>query len=343
MIEGTARQHITLLWPEHLAHLAPEPSRLGIGEIDEEDGVVCNCGEILGFPKVQDESEYLQQSSEPGDELTAVEAGWNDMVSEPEHQYDPDGTETLADMQNLAASVAGVDSMNTGERAIVRAEDSMQQDYEQDIAAKAREYGNAETHPDGSWRCRFDGQMATEHPIDYPGQFHCITPMPYPIQPADEAQTFASPGPPPAARAQLPERDSGVVMAEDPIAARVVVIDPTLPYGPQDVEHQLLDISGRIERGVHYQRYWEERQFEAKAAYTLSMARARTESDGRSVQAREDEAVLQCEEQYRELLLCDAMVRAVRETMHSLRSLQSGYQTVSRSVSESMRMPNTRP
>lgn len=332
----TARDHIARIWPEHLPHLAPEGNKMGQGEITEE-GVVCNCGVILGFPKVQDETEYLEEDTR-GVETTAVEAGWNDLQDEPEHQYNPAADETAQG----GPVMPGKDAMATGERTIVRAEDSMQQDYEQDMATKAREYGNPETHPDGSWRCRFDGQLANQHPVDWPGQFHCITPQPYP-HPGEPDPVSSTPGPPPAVRGEMPARDLGVVQAEDPIAARVVIIDPTLPYGPQDVEHQLLDINGRIERGVHFQRYWEERHFVAKSEYEIGYARAMVKAQGGSADVRKANALLACEDQWRELQLCEAMVRAVRETMHNLRSLQSGYQTVSRSVGESMRMPNTRP
>jgi hypothetical protein len=130
-----------------------------------------------------------------------------------------------------------------------------------------------------------------------------------------------------------------VVDAEDPLAARVVVIDPTQPYGPLDVERQLLDIAQRLERGVHYQRYWEEREFAAEASYTNKAARERLNATGGAKDVRDAAVHVACEEEWMELRLCQVMVRAVRETMHNLRSLQTGYQTVARSVTESTRNP----
>jgi hypothetical protein len=353
----TARDHIVRLWPEHLPHLAPEGNKMGQGEITTE-GVVCNCGVILGFPKVQDPEEYLAEDTR-GAEATAVEAGWNDLQDEPEHQYDPAADEAQQGPPYAVGdtvTVAGIEFTKHSESPFPEHNPTGYVDGDGGNHTYVNPDGSVEAHdgPVESCRCRADGRSpwADRMIAEQPGATQRAAdadqgqvegrPRPYPDSdgiPRDHE----TPGSPPAVRGEMPARDLGVVQAEDPIAARVVVIDPTLPYGPQDVEHQLLDINGRIERGVHFQRYWEERHFVAKSDYEICWARAMVKAQGGSADVRKAHALLECEDQWRELQLCEAMVRAVRETMHNLRSLQSGYQTVSRSVNDSMRVPGTRP
>lgn len=38
-------------------------------------------------------------------------------------------------------------------------------------------------HAVALWECRYDGVPANRHPVDVPGSFHCITPVPRPTQP----------------------------------------------------------------------------------------------------------------------------------------------------------------
>lgn len=362
-LQADPREIITRMWPEHAKHLSPAGNTMGGGSIDPDEGVVCNCGQVLGFPTVQDEADYVAaepdrpdtsgaQTGDPddepdwtpqqterehapdpdgdlwgpdgvaipaqpltgdhlGEEATADEAGRNDLATDS-MPTDPDGfprDHIVAGQPDLAApgdeaqAYPGPDAMSTGERTILRAEDSMQADYEQDIQGQPSQFAN-DTLSEARQRMMTD---------------------------------YGEPDGPP--KGVMPWRDQGVVPAEDPIAARVVTIDPTMPYGPQDVEHQLLDISGRIERGVHFQRYWEERQFAAKATYVLKSARERLNAKGSAKDMRDAAVTVACAEEWQELELCEAMVRAVRETMHNLRSLQSGYQTVARSVNESTRNP----
>jgi len=326
MLDGEPRDHIRALWPKHLEHLAPEGNKMGQGKIDPEEGVVCNCGEVLGFPKVQDEEEYLAEQRAALDVDPDLLEDMEASTREPEHHYDPepdghvgDGRESSPSGhpgEELTAVEAGWNDMvqggNEGEQPL-----PCERDPEPHLVS---EHPPDEAQATPPW-------SPTEEEYR---RSHGMPPM---------ASEPPSPGPPPA----IPERAAGVVRAEDPLTARVVTIDPTLPYGPMDVEHQLLDINARIERGVHYQRYWEERGFSAKAGYELAWARAIVDSSGGAADVRKAQALLRCEGEYLELQLCETMIRAVRETMHNLRSLQSGMQTVSRSVSDSMRVPNSRP
>jgi hypothetical protein len=133
----------------------------------------------------------------------------------------------------------------------------------------------------------------------------------------------------------LPER---AVIPEDPLGKQISVIDPTLPYGPADVERQLISVTARLERGAHFQRAWEERAHEAGVAYELAYARALVNAAG-PADVRKAAALLQCQPEFAERELCIMMVRAVRETMHTVRALLSGYQTIARSVGSSTDHP----
>jgi hypothetical protein len=295
------REIIARLWPEHAAHLSPPGNKMGGGKLDPEEGVVCNCGEVLGFPTVQDEADYVTEEPEQPDTSGA-------QTGEPDD--DPDGTETLTEMRELIQGVADGTRVETN------------------VDGEPDEYPN---RPDYQ-----DPDMLEE--LEASGTAGDKTQT----APWDEVPQGAWSPPEPAGEPKgvMPYRNPDVVQAEDPLNARVAIIDPTQPYTPAMVERQLLDIEARLERGIHYQRYWEEREFAAESVYTDKAARVRW--DKRDVGAKDvrDAAVqVECREEWQELLLCRSMVRAMRETMHTLRSLQSGYQTVSRSVSESMRLP----
>jgi hypothetical protein len=125
------------------------------------------------------------------------------------------------------------------------------------------------------------------------------------------------------------------VEAEDPITSALTVIDPTMPYTPAEIESQLIDLAARLERGVHFQRGWEEQNYRDRLAFDIEYNRKLLESERTSADLRKADAIGQCEELFRAKAISDMMVRAVRETMHNLRSLQSGYQTISNSIKSS--------
>ena len=317
LLTGTPRDHIARMWPKHLEHLAPEGNTMGQGLIDPDEGVVCNCGEVLGFPAVQDEADYVAAEPEQPDTSGAQtgepddEPDWTPQLTDREHASDPDG------------DLWGPDGEAIPAQPLV-----------------SNRLGEEETATEAGWN-----DLVTAPPDEAQAIPHGTRSEPGWVDgawsPDDEAQARQDYAEPPAEpKGVMPYRDHGVVEAEDPLAARVVTIDPTQPYGPLDVEHQLLDIAQRLERGVHFQRYWEERQFAADATYTNKAARERWNHRGDGAKDVRDAAVhMACQEEWTELRLCDAMVRAVRETMHNLRSLQTGYQTVARSVTESTKNP----
>jgi hypothetical protein len=149
--------------------------------------------------------------------------------------------------------------------------------------------------------------------------------------------------PPDEEQGNLPEPHGSVaksaVIPQDPIMAALDVIDPTRPYTPAEVESQLVDLEARLERGQHFQRVWEERAYRTKLAYTLAYDAAlvrifdehRSPTDVRQAQARTENR-----DKFEDQQLAEMMVKAVRETMHNLRSQLSGYQSISRSVGVSV-------
>jgi hypothetical protein len=380
LLPGTPREHIARMWPKHLEHLAPEGNTMGQGLIDPDEGVVCNCGEVLGFPAVQDEADYVAaepdqpdtsgaQTGEPDDDLDDSgsysqpdvslgepvrhdtsgeyhedEPDWTPQLTEREHAPDPDSYQDPDMLEDLEGqSAPGPLAQSVQDKA-----DTIDAIWDHPDTQAAV----AEAHRDAEMRERFE---ANPHDVEARAWVHSHPreeldtatreASPFPGHSGDGSPEFPEPGwlppePPTEPKGVMPYRDHGVVPAEDPLAARVVTIDPTQPYGPLDVEHQLLDIAQRLERGVHFQRYWEERQFAADATYTNKAARERWNHRGDGAKDVRDAAVhMACQEEWTELRLCDAMVRAIRETMHNLRSLQTGYQTVARSVTESTKNP----
>jgi hypothetical protein len=418
-LQADPREIITRMWPEHAKHLSPAGNTMGGGKIDPDEGVVCNCGQVLGFPTVQDEADYVMaeperpdtsgaQDGEPdeepddtpvtyGEALTALGSSHDEVVAAAKarlSELDWDGPIGDGPQGPSGPHAAPSDNAQANERVREGQEgiDSVDMDDRRSHDTSA-EYHEGEHGPEPDWTPQLpEREHATDPDGDMPegwqdaaaagwaenliGQAYAMghaageraadpeqplpcerSPQPHLISEhrgeettadeagwndlvSDEAQAGGEIPPDGPPKGVMPWRDQGVVPAEDPIAARVVVIDPTLPYGPRDVEQQLLDIAGRIERGVHYQRYWEEREFAAESVYTNKSARARWDSRGSGAKDVRDAAVqMACEEEWQELLLCRAMVKAVKETMHNLRSLQSGYQSVARSVNESTRNP----
>lgn len=368
LLTGEAAEHIERLWPEHAKHLSPPGNTMGRGHIDPDEGVVCNCGEVLGYPTVQDESDYVAQEPDKPD-TSGVQTGEPD--DGPDDGDLPDGWQEAAAAGWAENPVGQAYAMGyaAGEKRGPQADQMITDDpamqagpLAQGLQQKSDTIDALWNHPDTQAvlaanirdeEMRAQGIEPSDHrgeeltaveagwndmadeaqdgpPWDTSGEYHEDT--------AAEHRELEPPVPP---KGIMPYRDPGVVPAEDPLAARVVVIDPTQPYTPLDVERQLLDIEGRLERGMHAQRYWEEREFAAESGWTQKAARIRLEDTGGAKDIRDARVQVRCEEEWRELLLCRAMVRAMRETMHTLRSLQTGYQSVLRSAMESMRQPAT--
>ena len=175
------------------------------------------------------------------------------------------------------------------------------------------------------------------------------------IGPPREEDILAAPaGLPPstvsqaAAAAQplaVPEVETGVrdtagissaVHPADPIMARVEIIDPTQVYTSEMVEKNLLDVVRRLEEGSHYERVCAEDYADKVMRYEMAYSRARIEAKkqiGGSEGDREAWARVECETQYLDREIAKLKLKAIQGTMHTLRSVQSAYQSVMKSIS----------
>jgi hypothetical protein len=68
--------------------------------------------------------------------------------------------------------------------------------------------------------------------------------------------------------------------------------DTGRPYTPDEVEREMVLVMDRIERGAGWLTTQEEKRAAAKLAYEIAFAKARYNSDGRSSEQRNDDALL---------------------------------------------------
>jgi hypothetical protein len=106
----------------------------------------------------------------------------------------------------------------------------------------------------------------------------------------------------------------------------------TVPYTPENVEHEIIDMVARLNSGARFQAGKERELQQAEVAFELSYARKLLEAPGRSQDMRKAWAVLQVEEEWTRVQVLRQVVRTTREGMHTLRAQLSGLQTVNRSV-----------
>lgn len=118
----------------------------------------------------------------------------------------------------------------------------------------------------------------------------------------------------------------------DTIGAGLALIDPTLPYGPKEIEEHILDAVTRLERGIAAEAGLIVAQHEAEMNYALAFARAMSVAQASNAPKQKAEAELACEKEFRRMVLVRQVCAAMRATTHSLRSVLSGYQSVAKSV-----------
>lgn len=129
---------------------------------------------------------------------------------------------------------------------------------------------------------------------------------------------------------------ASAVSPADPILARIDVIDPTGVYDARMVEEHLLDVVARLERGAHYERVCAEDVYDKTMRYDFALKRAtlkaRDAVGGGDVNERKAWAELQIEAEYVALMIAKMKADAIKSTMHSLRSVQSAYQSIAKSI-----------
>lgn len=117
----------------------------------------------------------------------------------------------------------------------------------------------------------------------------------------------------------------------DPIAVQANLLDPTQVLTPDEVNQRMIETINRIERGALYEREIILRLETAQYEYDMAFARAMDTVEG-SADQRKARALLAVEDLAQQLHVAKLARTAVKETMHNLRSILSGYQSVGRSV-----------
>jgi len=309
---------ISQFFPGHEDCAGKYPSR---AQNDRELGLVCSCGTVLGFPQ--------EEPPEPGPfQNEEANRHWNENA------------------RKIAAARARSDGPKDAEPSraerVQRADDDAQERFDEAqrwvgtrtddgrVVAVAQD-AEPLTAPDDEAQSSFLRRLGDPGgSMDGSGE----DPQNVHSEPPHNEPAYSEP-----ARSTAIVPTNSAVAPQDPIVSAVPVIDPTEVYTPLDVEHQILDVEQRLDRGEHFLRVWLDKQAHAEHAYTIGQARAFTLASG-TVDARKAKATLDTESELWAKTEADMMVRAVRDTLHSLRSQLSGYQTVSRSINVSIN--NTR-
>lgn len=122
----------------------------------------------------------------------------------------------------------------------------------------------------------------------------------------------------------------------DPLTGRLPPLDPTLPYTPADVELKIVEILRQLENSELFLRQQLARLHQAQHNYNMRYNLAYKTSDGRSDGQRKADAVLATERESYEMTEAEMLVRALRDSQHNLRAQLSGFQSVARSLAVSM-------
>lgn len=356
----SAQVTISEHWPDHVMHKTVGAAP----RWDQEHGIVCACGEVLGWP-----------IEEPPED---AEPDW-----EPRH-------ETLSQklareaQETVAAARAKADAApRTGKS-----------DYAKPVTGAFGTYGGApstdvalpDAIEDG------DGEDAGYEPPEYVvGDkvtvggivFTKLSESPFPVdqeEPETEPSTEVSPDADheptaadheptavvdeaqaayPASGDTLPPWDEVDSPAEvvpysppvpgsgtpiyptdaqdmDPLINRLAPLDPLVVYTPADVELKIVEILGQLEKSEIFLRQQLARLHAATHNHTMRYNLAIAKSTARSADQRKAEAVISCEHEAYEMTEADMLVKALRDSQHNLRSQLSGFQTVARSIGVSM-------
>lgn len=130
-------------------------------------------------------------------------------------------------------------------------------------------------------------------------------------------------------------RQTGNTVAEaaDPIRSTLALIDPTEVYGPEDVERHILDTLYRLETGALFERETVVAAWKAEQAFNAKYhAFVANQATGGAADVRKSQAMQHCSEEHASMLEAKMMKEAVKQTMHNLRAVLSGYQSTARSV-----------
>jgi len=123
--------------------------------------------------------------------------------------------------------------------------------------------------------------------------------------------------------------------AQDPIRSTLALIDPSQIYTPEEVERHILDTLYRLETGQLAERKSVELLFKTKQAFDLKFNACIATSSGGAADIRKAMAMNDCSDEYAAMLEAEMVAKAIKATMHNLRSVITGYQSVAKSVTAS--------
>jgi predicted transcriptional regulator of viral defense system len=125
--------------------------------------------------------------------------------------------------------------------------------------------------------------------------------------------------------------------ALDPVHTTMAVLDPTQVYTPEQVEARILDCVARLEFGGAYERNVIGKAYGAKQAYEMAAAKAHVKRIGEgSEKDRLALALTDTEDLFNAMTEAEMVRKAVAATMHNLRSILNGYQSVLKSINGSL-------
>lgn len=163
-------------------------------------------------------------------------------------------------------------------------------------------------------------------------------------EPTSDEKALAVVGPDEDQESELVTTGRGLVQrVVDPIMPGIDLIDPTQPYGPKEVEEHILDATARLERGMVFEAGLVAAAEDAEMRHTLALNRALAQQHGGSERDRLARASVQVEDQYIAMMQARIARDAMRSTTHSLRSVLSSYQSVSKSVQATYGAANHQP
>ncbi len=133
-----------------------------------------------------------------------------------------------------------------------------------------------------------------------------------------------------------PDQSPGTMVAQqpaDPVNSFLPLIDPSQVYTPVEVEQRILEVVARLEAGAMFERELIIAAHNAEQAYTLANAKAHAQRMGEgSEKDRIALALVDCEDQFNLMTEAVMMRKAIAATMHNLRSILNGYQSVLKSI-----------
>lgn len=171
-------------------------------------------------------------------------------------------------------------------------------------------------------------------------------PVPEPVA-GESKEVETVPAPEPTETGPTPGSGTPILPTDqdsmDPVVGMLQPLDPTQVYTPKDVEIGIIEILRKMQNGDYFLRTQLSRQHAADFAFTMKYQLKIATSKSKAADQRKAEATLACKNELYEQSEAEMLVRATRDTLHSLRSQLMGLQTVAKSLGISIGAPSYGP